>query len=93
MFLKKEFHKIGIKAEFASPKYDYYQTILSLGSRDLSDALIDIYKNGGDSSAFKKALEKFNFEYSLDDELPWDFIKMNPPKEFLKSEYKRLLKY
>lgn len=93
MFLKKEFHKIGIKAEFASPKYDYYQTILSLGSRDLSDALIDIYKNGGDSSAFKRALEKFNFEYSLDDELPWDFIKMNPPKEFLKSEYKRLLKY
>ena len=91
-YLKKEFHKLGIKVAFSSAKWDYYQSILSVGSRELSDAIFEIYKNGNSSSAFKKALSKFENQYLLDETLPWDFIKMCVPKEFLKSEYKKLLK-
>ena len=58
----------------------------------MSDVIFEIYKNGGTSSAFKKALEKFNPDFTLEQTLPWDFIKINPQKEFLQSEYKKLLK-
>lgn len=92
-YLKKEFHKLGIKADFSSAKWDYYQSILSLGSRELSSTIFDIYREGGTPSAFKKAFKNINIPYfELDDSLPWDFIKMNPRKDLLKSEYKKLLK-
>lgn len=103
-FLKKEFHKLGIKARFSSIKWDYYQALLSRGDESLTDYILRVYKHGGNIGAFKTAyreLAKENGlpdsdsfaqrEYNLDEPLPWDFIKISPEKELLKKEYKRLL--
>lgn len=104
-YLKKEFHKLGVKANFSSAKWDYYQALLSRGGRELSDYVLKIYELGGNIGAFKTAykqiakqnnLEDSDFyvlrEYSLDEALPWDFIDVAPGKEFLKKEHVRLLK-
>lgn len=97
-YLKKELHKIGIKSKFASAKWDYYQTLLSCGDDTLTDYLIDVYKQGAKLGAYKSALKKYNIDdakicgkYGINQELPWDFIEINPGREFLKSEYNRLI--
>ena len=98
-YLKKEFHKIGIKSKFSSPKWDYYQAVLSRGDSSLTDYLIEVYKQGAKLGAYKSAAKKYNIntdkfaEGNLDinQELPWDFILLNPGKEFLKKEYERLI--
>lgn len=103
-YLKKEFHKLGVKANFSSPKWDYYQSILSRGGKELCDYVLEVYKEGGNIGAFKTAYKKIeqdkkleNSDYyaiseiDLDKNLPWDFIEVPPGKEFLKKEYKRLL--
>lgn len=103
-YLKKEFHKLGIKARFSSPKWDYYQTVLSRGSKEMADYIIKVYEMGGTLGAFKSAYKYFfknkilpesDFfalrEYNLEESLPWDFIQIPPGKEFLKKEYRRLL--
>ena len=54
-YLKKELHKIGVKAAFSSAKWDYWQAVLSRGDRRLGDFLIETYKNGGKLGAFKSA--------------------------------------
>lgn len=103
-YLKKEFHKLGIKTSFSSIKWDYYQTILSRGGRELSDYILKIYELGGNIGAFKTAYKeiakKCNLpasdfyttrNYDLDEKLPWDFLDVAPGKEYLKKEYIRLL--
>lgn len=103
-YLKKEFHKLGIKANFSSAKWDYYQALLSRGGRELNDYVLKVYKLGGNIGAFKTAYREIAAEknlndsdtyavrkYSLDEKLPWDFIDVTPGIEFLQSEYKRLL--
>lgn len=98
-FLKKEFHKLGIKVTISSIKWDYWQAVLSRGDESLTDFLIDIYKNGGKLGAFKSAAKKYGINtdyfacenYSFNQDLPWDFIKIKPGKEFLIEENKRLL--
>ncbi len=91
-YLKKEFHKLGIKTSFSSPKWDYWQSVLSRGDSDLGEFLVEVYKNGGKLGAFNAAAKKYNIgSPNLTDNLPWDFIQMPPGKEFLKSEFKRLL--
>lgn len=100
LYLKKELHKLGVKAQFSSIKWDYYQAVLSRGDGSLTDFLIDVYKNSATLGAFRAAAKKYsidtdyfalkNYPYEMD--LPWDFIEMNPGKEFLISENKRLLK-
>ena len=103
-YLKKEFHKLGVKANFSSPKWDYYQALLSRGGRELSDYVLRIYELGGNIGAFKTAYKQIAKEnnlpnsdyyvlrnYDLEENLPWDFIEVTPGKEFLKQEYKRLL--
>lgn len=103
-YLKKEFHKLGVKANFSSPKWDYYQTLLSRGGRELSEYILSVYKLGGNIGAFKTAYKqtakKNNLpdsdyyalrEYDLDENLPWDFINVSPGKDFLKKEHARLL--
>ncbi len=100
-FLKKELHKLGVKASFSSAKWDYWQAVLSRGDRNLTDFLIDVYKKGGKLGAFKSAAKKFNINtdyyalenYLYDKILPWDFIDIKPGKEFLIKENKRLLTY
>lgn len=103
-YLKKEFHKLGTKANFSSPKWDYYQALLSRGGRELCDYVIRVYELGGNIGAFKTAYKetaKLNNlpdsdfyaqrKYDLEENLPWDFIDVPPGKEFLKKEHARLL--
>ena len=103
-YLKKQFAKTGIKARFSSAKWDYVQAILSRGSRELTPYLIEVYKNGANLGAFKQIYKDFYNKGMLPDsdefglkelspekELPWDFIEYPKSKEFLISEYKRLL--
>ena len=104
-YLKKEFHKLGVKANFSSIKWDYYQSLLSRGDKNLCDYVLKVYEYGGNIGAFKTAYKEIAQEKNLPDSdfyatrelnpkepLPWDFIELAPGKEFLKKEYKRLLK-
>jgi len=103
-YLKKEFHKLGVKANFSSPKWDYYQTLLSRGGKELCDYVLRVYELGANLGAFKTAYREIAIEkglpdsdhyttreYDLDEVLPWDFIEVPPGKEFLKKEHDRLL--
>lgn len=103
-YLKKEFHKLGIKASFSSAKWDYYQTLLSRGGRELCDYVLKVYELGGNIGAFKTAYKQISEsenlpdsdfytlrQFNLEENLPWDFIEVMPGKEFLKKEYLRLI--
>lgn len=96
-FLKKEFHKLGLKASFSSIKWDYFQTVLSRGDESIADYLVEVYKNGGNLGAFKNSaknlinLSDFTGEIDVNSDLPWDFIKFNPKKTALLQEHSRLL--
>ena len=98
-YLSKEFHKMGVKFKFSSPKWDYYQAVLSRGDSSLTDFLIDVYKEGGKLGAYKFSAKKYGIDtdkfaegnIDINQKLPWDFIKINPYKEFLQKEYLRLL--
>ena len=98
-YLKKELHKIGVKAQFASIKWDYYQAVLSRGDSTFTEFLIDIYNNQASIGAFKKSAKKNNIntdyyatqDYEYNQKLPWGFIEISPGKEFLIEESKRLV--
>lgn len=97
-YLKKELHKLGVKASFSSAKWDYWQAVLSRGDCSLSDFLIETYRLGGKLGAFRSAAKKYrinadNFAletYDFEKELPWDFIDIKPGKKFLIEECKKL---
>ncbi len=100
-YLTKGFHKLGVDAKFSSPKWDYYQTLLSKGDSNLTDYLINVYKEGGKLGAFKKCAKELGIntddyvmkDSKLEDELAWDVIIItNPGKKILQNEYKRLMK-
>lgn len=96
-YLKKEFHKLGLKASFSSIKWDYFQTVLSRGDETLSDYLIEVYKNGANLGAFKNSakglvdISKFVGEFDVNSDLCWDCIKIKPEKSALLNEHNRLL--
>ena len=98
-YLQKEMHKSGIQVNLPSAKWDYWQAVLSRGDSSLTDFLIEVYRDGGNLGAFKKLAKKMNINsdyfalnnFDTEDKLPWDFIKISPGKDFLISEYNRLL--
>jgi len=98
-YLKKELHKLGIKAQFASIKWDYYQAVLSRGDSTFTDYLLEVYNNQASIGAFKSAAKKYKLDtdyfalgnYAYDQNLPWDVIDIKPGKEFLINESKRLV--
>lgn len=97
-YIKRELHKLGIKSQFSSHKWDYYQAVLSRGDGSFTEYLIDVYKKGGNLGAFKSAAKNLIDTdyyacqtYNFEQKLPWDFINMKPGKEFLINENKRLL--
>lgn len=98
-YLTKELKKIGVKINVSSLKWDYIQAVLSRGDEKLTDYLIESYKNGGKTGAFKKAAKLLNIKtdyyalenYNTFDKLAWDNISMRPEKEFLIKEHARLL--
>lgn len=97
-YLRKELHKLGIQASISSPKWDYYQALLSRGDGNLTDYLIEVYKRGGKLGAFRKAAKDLAINtdhyalsnYAYNDTLPWDFIDIKPGKEFLIQECTKL---
>lgn len=95
-YLTKEFHKLGINVGISSAKWDYWQAVLSRGNGTFTQFLIDTYKLGGKTGAFKQAAKQNNIDteyfaektWDIDAPLPWDFIELTaPPKKFLKSEF------
>ncbi len=103
-YLKKEFHKLGIKINCSSAMWDYYQALISRGDRRLGQYLVELYKEGGNLGAFKQVYKKMHkqkllpsSDYFATDEipvernLPWNFIKICPGAEALVKEYQRLL--
>lgn len=98
-FLKKELHKLGITVHISSIKWDYWQAVLSRGDGTLNDFVLEVYRQGGKLGAFKAAAKKYNVDtdnfacanFEFDKELPWNFIEINPGKEFLIKENKSLL--
>ena len=99
-FLEKEFRKMGVDTKFSSPKWDYWQTILSRGDDTLTKLLIYAYENGGKNNAYKKAFKEFCLNdqkmiegFYHNETLPWEFIDNYLNKELLLSENKRLQKY
>ena len=98
-YLKKELHKIGVKASFSSAKWDYWQAVLSRGDSSLTDFLIETYRLGGKLGAFRSAAKKYKINtdtyalesYDYEKELPWDFIEIKPGKAFLIEECKKLI--
>ena len=93
-YLEKGFAKSGISAKFSSIKWDYWQSVLSRAGFDFAPYLVDVYKNGGKIGAFKSVMKNavIKNEYSLEEELPWDIIEMEPSKTILQNEYRRLCK-
>lgn len=98
-YLRKEFHKLGIQTVISSAKWDYWQALLSRGDENLTDFIIEVYRQGGKLGAFKKAAKTLGIDsdyyvthnYSYDKLLPWDFIETMPGKEFLIKECERLI--
>ena len=103
-YIKKEFHKLGIKLNSLTAKWDYIQAIFSRGGRELFEYAVAVYENGGNIGAFKtvaREFEKSGKIKSFDDIAlnkchadtitPWDFIKMKYSKEFILNEFNRLL--
>ena len=99
-FLEKELSKLGMSSKFSSPKWDYWQTVLSRSDKNITSLLIEVYKNGGKLGAYKNAVKNLKIDISksingfkFTDTLPWDNIKSNPSKQLLINEYKRLSKW
>ncbi|MBR6126600.1 radical SAM protein [bacterium] len=99
-YLEKELSKIGIKSKFSSPKWDFWQTVLSRADKNITPLLVYVYKNGGKIGAYKSGIKELNIDinktidgYDFTEELPWDCIEIEPRKELLIKEYNRLLKF
>ncbi len=103
-YIKKQFAKIGIKARTSSVKWDFIQTLLSRGGRELTPYIIEVFNQDGSIGAFKSVYKEFEKscrlapiektvykDFSLNEDLPWDFIEYPKNKDYLKAEYKRLL--
>ena len=103
-YLKKEFHKAGIKINCTSAMWDYYQALLSRGDRRLGQYLIEVYNESGNLGAFKQVYKKMHKkgllpppdyfasnEIPTDKNLPWNFIKFYPGSDILIKEYQRLI--
>lgn len=103
-YLKKEFHKSGIKIRCSSVKWDYYQAVFSRGDRRLAEYAIEVYKQGSNIGAFKNVYKNMqktgklpsSDSFALDNidlnsNLVWNFINLHNDKKALELEYKRLV--
>lgn len=102
-YIKKQFAKIGIKARTGSVKWDYIQSLLSRGGRELTPYLIEVYKQGANLGAFKSVYKEFFEAGKLPDfdlialseqncsQFPWNFIEYPKNCDCLYAQYQRLL--
>ena len=98
-YLEKELSKLGIKSKFSSPKWDYWQTVLSRADSNITPLLIYVYRNGGKIGAYKSGIKELNININkqingcgFNEILPWDCIITEPRKELLLNELHRLEK-
>lgn len=98
----------GVKFSWHGAESSKLEAALARGGEELSDVIEEAYKSGSkfDSwseyfdwenwlSAFEKCgidINDYSREYSLDEELPWDFIDTGVPKSYFKKEYEKALK-
>ena len=99
-YIEKNLAKLGIKSKFSSPKWDYWQTIISRSDNSIAPLLVYVYKHGGNTSAFKAGIRELGINinkaadgYNLSETLPWDCIETTPGKELLINEYHRISKF
>lgn len=99
-YLEKELAKLGVNSKFSSAKWDYWQAVLSRSGKEITPLLVEVYKNGGKTSAYKQAAKKLGIDISksvngfdFEEKLPWDCIENYPTKQQLINEYKRLSKW
>ena len=92
--------KLGVSSKFSSAKWDYWQTVLSRSDENIAPLLVEVYKAGAKTGAYKSAVKNLNIDitkstegFDFDENLPWDCIESNPSKLLLKNEYIRLSKY
>jgi len=95
--IKKALHHEGPVQVFHDlPKWNYIQTLLSLGDRRVGQVLSEVHQLGGNwSQALKKVpLNPDFYVYrpkELSELLPWDFIDQGLDKEILIREYRQAL--
>jgi len=95
--IKKALHHEGPVQVFHDlPKWNYIQTLLSLGDRRVGQILSEVHQLGGNwSQALKKVpLNPDFYVYrpkGLSEILPWDFIDQGLDKAVLIREYQRAL--
>ncbi|MCI5818964.1 MAG: TIGR03960 family B12-binding radical SAM protein [Acidaminococcus sp.] len=98
----------GVKFSWHGAESSKLEAALARGGEELSDVIEEAYKSGSkfDSwseyfdwenwlSAFEKCgidINDYSREYSLDEDLPWDFIDTGVPKSYFKKEYEKALK-
>lgn len=97
----------GVKFSWHGAESSKLEAALARGGEELSDVIEEAYKSGSkfDSwseyfdfenwlSAFGKCgidINDYSREYSLDEDLPWDFIDTGVPKSYFKKEYEKAL--
>lgn len=86
-YLKKNFHKLGFDFRCSSVDWDIVQTFLSTSKNSLADFLIDVVEDGGNLSAFKRNIKKYNFQN--DNDIDFDFIQTgaNDLKQKIKNSF------
>lgn len=98
----------GVKFSWHGAESSKLEAALARGGEELSGVIEEAYKSGSkfDSwseyfdwenwlSAFEKCgidINDYSREYSLDEDLPWDFIDTGVPKSYFKKEYEKALK-
>lgn len=97
----------GVKFSWHGAESSKLEAALARGGEELSGVIEEAYKSGSkfDSwseyfdwenwlSAFEKCgidINDYSREYSLDEDLPWDFIDTGVPKSYFKKEYEKAL--
>jgi radical SAM superfamily enzyme YgiQ (UPF0313 family) len=95
--IKKALHHEGPVQVFHDlPKWNYVQTLLSMGDRQVGQVLSEVHQLGGNwSQALKKVpLNPDFYVYrpkELSELLPWDFIDQGIDKAVLIREYRQAL--
>jgi len=92
----------NIKTDFHSLERGVMETILARGDATVGELILKAYQKGEIYSAWdsefsqniwQNLIEEGNFEvflreFSIEEQLPWDFVQINFTKDHLKKEYK-----
>jgi len=82
-YLKKEFHKIGVKLTPSSVEWDGVQSLISRYPNSLAKYFIDVEKKGGNLGAFKRCWKDFSA-------VPYEDAVQNPMGEPAKTPWKNI---